>query len=94
MILYLVYDKKNNTCTSPTVVHTFLDAQEALKEINPENLSDLILHEICTINSIYDFFLLSPNENKNLPDFLINRSDDSSATSTQQAEGAVASHYE
>lgn len=47
MILYLVYDKKNNTCTSPTVAHTFLDAQEALKEINPENLSDLILHEIC-----------------------------------------------
>ena len=89
MILYLVYDKKNNTCTHPALAIDVAEATQALHQINPENLSDLIIYPICTINSIYDFFILSPDQNKKLPEFLITRSDSVTPESTQQAGGAL-----
>lgn len=74
MILYLVFDKKNHTCTSPAFGHDLSEAQEALRLINPENIDDLVIHVITEIKSIYDFFLLTVDENKSLPDFILNRS--------------------
>lgn len=88
MILYLVYDLKNNSCTSPAIAENFNEAQLALKAINPENLSDLVIHELTTLHSLYDLFLLEINENKSLPDFLTSRSDSVTPESTQQPEGA------
>ncbi|UOF78628.1 hypothetical protein [Microviridae sp.] len=87
MILYLVYDKKNNSATAPAIAPSFEEAQRALKQIYPENIDDLVIHELIKLNSFYDLFLITLDENKPLPDFIL-RSDDVTPSSTLQDEVA------
>lgn len=97
MILYLVFDKKNHTCTPPAFAMDFNDAQQALLHMNPSNLDDLIIHEITQINSIYDFFNLTVDSSKSLPTYVIESQlhqerlalAREANEATQQAEGAL-----
>lgn len=88
MILYLVYDKKSNSCSAPVIADSYEDALSALHTLNPDNISDLIIHPLTNLHSFLDLFLLDINLSKHLPDFLSSRSDDSSESSTLQPTGA------
>lgn len=76
MLLYIVYDKTQRTLTTPLLAPSLEIAQNSLQELNPENLNDLILHPLATLNSVLDIFLITLDENKELPSFLTNTSDD------------------
>lgn len=76
MLLYLVYDKDQKTLSTPLLAPTLQIAETSLKQLNPENLSSLIIHPLADLKNPLDLFLLSIDENKILPDFLITRSDD------------------
>ena len=89
MLLYLVYDSTAKTVSYPLTAPNAETAYQALQELNPENLSDLIIHPLLTLNSPLDLFLLSLDENKTLPAFLINRSDSVTPESTQQVADAL-----
>lgn len=89
-ILYLVYDKKNNTCTPPAFAESLAQAEAALSEINPENISDLIIHPLLTISNIYDFFLLSIDTTKSLPDFIFQSNSSGDHIAEQPSDSAVA----
>lgn len=79
-LLFIVFDKSNHTCTPPAYADSLAQAEAALSEINPENLSDLIIHPLLYINSIYDFFLLSLDTTKPLPHFLTSQTNTSDGT--------------
>jgi len=70
MILYLVYDKKQQRVSSPLLVNSFESALGSMKELNPENIEDLEIHQLCELQSSLDLFLLDINSSKSLPDFL------------------------
>jgi len=74
MVLYLIYDSTAKTVTHPMVAHSLQIAQNALNELNPENLNDLHIHILTELNDLLDLFLLNIDENKTLPEFIINRS--------------------
>jgi len=93
MLLYLVYDKDQKTLSTPLLAPTLEIAQNSLKELNPENLSSLIIHPLQTLQSPLDLFLLSIDENKNLPDFILsNTSSDSSPIADATTEGRETPH--
>lgn len=71
MLLYLVYDKDQKTLSAPLLAPTQEIAENALRELNPENLSSLIIHPLITLNNPLDLFLLSIDETISLPDFVI-----------------------
>lgn len=71
MLLYLVYDKDKKTLSAPLLAPTQEIAENALKDLNPENLSSLIIHPLITLNNPIDLFLLSIDETISLPDFVI-----------------------
>lgn len=71
MLLYIVYDKDKKTLSAPLLAPTQEIAENALKELNPENLSSLIIHPLISLNSPIDLFLLSIDETISLPDFVI-----------------------
>lgn len=71
MLLYLVYDTQEKTVSTPLLAPTQEIAQDALNQLNPENLSNLIIHPLAILNSPLDLFLLSLDENLNLPNYLI-----------------------
>jgi hypothetical protein len=73
MLLYLVYDKKQKTLSTPLLAPTLEIAQNSLNQLNPENLSDLIIYPLQNLNSPLDLFLLAIDEQKALPDFIIPR---------------------
>jgi len=90
MILYTVYDKSKHTFSYPLVAPDAATAESALKTINPENLSDLIILIITTLTSLADLLCLRPDPNVDLIETyptLYNRSD--STESQGQAEGAT-----
>ena len=70
MLLYLVFDRKQSTVSTPLLAPSLECAQRALEELNPENLSDLILHPLFTLDSPLDLFLLGINDKTILPPFL------------------------
>jgi len=70
MILYLVYDKKQQRVSSPLLVNSLESALGSMKELNPENIEDLELYELCELQSSLDLFLLDINTTRTLPDFL------------------------
>lgn len=94
MLLFIVYDKSSNKCTAPAIAEDISEATEALKLINPENINDLIIHPLCNLTSLYDLFLLTIDENLSLPDFILNRSVESTLSPTQQGEAAVGDLHE
>lgn len=71
MLLYLVYDKDKKTLSAPLLAPTQEIAENALKELNPENLSSLIIHPLSNLKQPLDLFLLSIDETISLPDFVI-----------------------
>ncbi|UYD39257.1 MAG: hypothetical protein [Wigfec virus K19_179] len=73
MLLYLVYDKDKQTVSTPLLAPSLEIAETSLKELNPENLSSLTIQPLTTLNSVLDLFLLSIDENKPLPSYLIGR---------------------
>lgn len=77
MLLYLVYDTKNETVSYPLTAPSLEIAQASLYKLNPQNISDLIIHPLLTLNHPLDLFLLSIDTNKPLPSY-IHRSGDSS----------------
>lgn len=91
MLLYLVYDKVQRTVSTPLLAPTLEIAQTALKQLNPENLNNLIIHPLSDLKNVLDLFLLNLDENKTLPEFLITKSDDSSPIVDSTSESALAS---
>lgn len=87
MLLYLVYDKDKKTLSAPLLAPTQEIAENALKELNPENLSSLIIHPLITLNSPIDLFLLSIDETISLPDFVIGAA---SLLANQTSDSALA----
>jgi len=77
MLLYLVYDKDKKTVTTPLLAPTLEIAEISLRELNPENLTSLILYPLFDLNSPLDLFLLAINEEKPLPNFIIARENSS-----------------
>lgn len=71
MLLYLVYDTDQKTLSTPLLAPSLEIAQASLQELNPENLSSLIIHPLSTLTSPLDLFLISIDETKFLPDFII-----------------------
>lgn len=90
MLLYLVFDTQTQRVTPPILANDLEEAYQALKQINPENLSNLIIHPLLNINDSLDLFLLSIDSNKELPAFLTTRSGDHIADPT--SECALALH--
>lgn len=70
MLLYLVYDKDQKTLSTPLLAPTQEIAQNSLNELNPENLSSLIIHPLAILNNPLDLFLLTIDETQPFPDFL------------------------
>jgi len=90
MVLYVVYDKDQKTLSTPLLAPTQEIAQNSLNSLNPENLNSLIIYPLAILNSPLDLFLISIDENKSLPDFLLsNSSTDSSPIGEQPSESAV-----
>lgn len=87
-ILYVVYDKSKKTLSQPLIGPSLEVATDSLNLLNPENLSDLIIHPILTLNSNLDLFLLSIDPTKSLPDFIIDKSGEVTSSPTQQPTGA------
>lgn len=87
MLLYLVVNLSDNSITPPALGESLEQVELALKQINPENISDLHIHSLLTINNPLDFFLLSLDSEKKLPDFILNRSADVTSSATQQPKG-------
>ncbi|KIM02874.1 MAG: hypothetical protein KU29_13690 [Sulfurovum sp. FS06-10] len=85
MLLYLVYDTVLKTLSTPLIAPSLEIAQSSLKELNPENLSDLQLHPLTKLNNPLDLFLLTLDTNIPLPDFLTNASKSSLEHSTSEA---------
>ena len=79
MLLYLVYDKDQKTLSTPLLAPTQEIAQNSLNTLNPENLHSLIIYPLAILNNPLDLFLISIDENKSLPDFILNTSGDSSS---------------
>lgn len=71
MLLYIVYDKDEKTLSTPLLAPTQEIAQNSLNELNPENLSSLIIHPLAILNSPLDLFLLTVDENISFPDYII-----------------------
>jgi len=92
MILYLVCDLKNQTSTAPAVADSLELAQDALKEINPENLDDLHIHILAELSTFLDLFLLDVNPEKKLPEFLFNRTAEVTPSASHQPEGGSDLH--
>nr|QJB19041.1 MAG: hypothetical protein [Microvirus sp.] len=88
MLLYLVVNLVDQSITPPALGESLEQVKQALKQINPENISDLHIHPLLTINDPLDFFLISLDSEKKLPDFILNRSADVTSSATQQPEGA------
>jgi len=87
MLLYLVYDKDKKTLSTPMLAPTLEIAQNALNELNPENLPSLIIHSLAILNSPLDLLLLAIDDSKSLPDFILsNSSTDSSPIGEQTSE--------
>lgn len=86
MQLYLVYDKDQKTLSNPLLAPTLQIAQDSLNQLNPENLQSLIIYPLAILNNPLDLFLLSIDETKSLPDFLISSSTDCSTISEQPSE--------
>lgn len=91
MLLYLVYDKKNNTTTAPALAQDLNEVKAALREVNPENSNDLVIHELCYLSSFLDLFFLDLDQNKQLPSYVLSniRSAEVTPSATHQAESAV-----
>lgn len=89
MILYLVYDSKNQSCTAPAIATDFNEAEQALLSINPENIDDLHIHVLTQLHSFLDLFLLDVNVEKPLPNFILQKSTPAIEDNgvTQQPEG-------
>lgn len=73
MLLYLVYDKEKKTLSTPLLAPTLEIAQNSLNQINPENLTSLIIHPLAILNNPLDLFLLNVDASIPLPDFIIPR---------------------
>jgi len=86
MLLYVVYDKDQKTLSTPLLAPTLEIAQNSLNTLNPENLTSLIIHPLAILSSPLDLFLISVDDTKSLPDFLLNSSDDSSPIVEQASE--------
>jgi hypothetical protein len=84
MLLYVVYDKDQKTLSTPLLAPTQEIAQTSLNQLNPENLQSLIIYPLAILNSPLDLFLISIDENKALPEFLINTSDDNIVEDTNE----------
>lgn len=85
MLLYLVYDKDQKTLSTPLLAPTQEIAQTSLNQLNPENLTSLIIYPLAILNNPLDLFLLNIDENKSLPEFLTNTSDDNIVEDTSEA---------
>lgn len=53
------------------VAPSIADAIEALKELNPENLDDLIILKICDIRTYQDLLKLRVNPKVKLPNIIL-----------------------
>jgi len=84
MLLYVVYDKDQKTLSTPLLAPTQEIAQNSLNTLNPENLNSLIIYPLAILNSPLDLFLISIDENKALPEFLTNTSDDNIVEDTNE----------
>lgn len=70
MLIYVIYDHQKKTISHPMVVESLKVAKDALREMNPANYNDLIVHPVCALNELRDLFRLSVNPQRELPDFL------------------------
>ena len=91
MLLYLVYDKDQKTLSTPLLAPTQEIAQNSLNTLNPENLNSLIIYPLAILNSPLDLFLISIDENKALPDFLLNTSDANIVEDTNEVRESLTS---
>lgn len=87
MLLYVVYDKDQKTLSTPLLAPTQEIAQNSLNTLNPENLNSLIIYPLAILNSPLDLFLISIDETKSLPEFLLSYfSTDSSSIGEKASE--------
>lgn len=85
MLLYVVFDKVKRTLSTPLLAPSLEIADSSLKELNPENLSDLIIHPLQTLNNPLDLFLLRTDDSIELPDFIIGAAGNALQTHTSEA---------
>ena len=58
MLLYVVVDSKAKTISLPQLSADEATVKEALKELNPENLDDLLIVPLCEIDHPRDLLRL------------------------------------
>lgn len=63
LLLYTVYDKKLERYASPLVAESREEVDEALKELNPENLADLEIIELDKMETLDDLRFLKVVKN-------------------------------
>lgn len=72
-VLYVVIDTKNKKVSYPLTAPNMFIAKKALHEMNPENLDDLELHELCTVPDLHSLFSINTETETSsyIPDSLL-----------------------
>lgn len=70
MILFLVYDQKKQKLSLPMISESEKIAKDSLHELNPENYDDLVVINVCEIQTSTDLLRLSVDPLKSIPKFL------------------------